>query len=377
MKLFKDLFNARFVLSGNRLAWIDYVRGICIILVCYRHSFDGIKEAHIQVDNYPLMEILNVCFYSFRMPLFFIVSGLFVSRSLMKKGLNDYIRGRFKIVFYPLIIWGSLQITLQLIFKDYVNARPDPRDYLYLIIFPRNPGNNQQFWYLNALFFVGVFYAFFKSVLGFKRWHQAILSVIFYSVGAYMNMIGKAFYIFPDIFHYYIYFFVGDLLADFIFRKETIGTILSPKWLVPSAILFVVSQTAFTLLNLKHDDDNYINRSAPLLLLLVSLAGCAFMIQVGHWLQQKNVLRWLRVIGYHSLYIYLMHLIVIAGVRIILIRFLHVSSIPVVVFSAVCLGVIIPIVIYNICTRLHAWWLFSLKKPVAEIQHYAAMEPAA
>src|SRR4051794_4453680 len=91
LKLFRDLFNSRYILSAGRLGWIDYARGICIILVCYRHCFEGLKEANMAVNNYHLLEILNVCFYSFRMPLFFIVSGLFVSRSLQKKSLKEYV----------------------------------------------------------------------------------------------------------------------------------------------------------------------------------------------------------------------------------------------------------------------------------------------
>ena len=376
MKLFKDVFNARFVLASNRLAWIDYARGICIILVCYRHCFDGIKEAHLPVTDYPLLEVLNVCFYSFRMPLFFIISGLFVSRSLQKKGLGEYTRGRFKIVFYPLMIWGSLQITLQLLFKDYVNAKPAPFDYINLIIFPRNPDNSQQFWYLNALFFVGVFYAFFKKVLHFQLWHQAVLSLLLFTIAGYMGHKGINFYIFPDIFFFYIYFCIGDFIASFIFRKETAAIILSPKWLMLSAITCTALQTVFTFINLKHGDDNYINYNMPWLFLPISLSGCALMIQIAHWLQQKNALQWLRVIGYHSLYIYLMHLMVIAGVRVLLTRVLHISNIPVIMLVAISMGVMVPVIIYNLCTRLQAWWLFSLKKPEAEIQHYAAMKTA-
>lgn len=375
MKVFRDLFNSKFVLTGNRLAWIDYVRGICIILVCYRHCFDGIREV-MPVNNYPILSIINICFYSFRMPLFFIISGLFVSRSLQKKGINDYIGGRFKIVFYPLIIWGSLQITLQLLFKDYVNAKPEPSDYINLIIYPRNPANNQQFWYLNALFFVGVFYAFFKVICKFNRLHQGILSLVLYAVAAYMNMNGKTFYIFPDIFHYYIYFYIGDLISDFVFRKDSETKLLSVKWLLPSAIAFIVSQAYFTVVNLQHKNEDYINSFAPVRLLLISLIGCGFMIQVGHWLQKTGFLKWLRVIGYHSLYIYLMHLIVIAGARVIMAHVLGIKNVPVILFFAVGLGVTIPIIIYNLCTRLHAWWLFSLKKPEAEIRHYAAMDAA-
>ncbi|MES1226442.1 MAG: acyltransferase, partial [Bacteroidota bacterium] len=318
--MFKDLFNSKYILSTNRLAWIDYTRGICIILVCYRHCFDGLKESYMTVTDYPFLQMLNVCFYSFRMPLFFIISGLFVSRSLQKKGLGDYIRGRFGIVFFPLIIWGSLQITLQLLLKDYVNAKPAPFDYINLIIFPRNPTNNQQFWYLNALFFVGVFYAFFKIVLRFKLWHQMLLSLFLYTVAAFMSFNGATFYIFPDIFHFYIYFCIGDAISSSIFKKETTDIILSPKWLIVSGVFCIILQTIFTTINIGHADDNYININMPYLLLIISLSGCAFMIQIAQILQKKDILRWLRVIGYHSLFIYLMHLMIIAGVRVALVR---------------------------------------------------------
>lgn len=371
--MFKDLFNARFVLASNRLAWIDYARGICILLVCYRHCFDGLKEANLPVSNFYLLEILNVCFYSFRMPLFFIISGLFVSRSLQKKGLGDYIGGRFKIVFYPLVIWGSLQITLQLLLKDYVNGRPEPFDYVNLIIFPRNPSNNQQFWYLNALFFVGAFYAFFKVVLRFKLQQQLILGLLLYAAAGYMGYKGITFYIFPDIFHHYIYFCIGDLISSFIFKKEAPGIILSPKWLYSSAVFCIIMQTIFTVVNIGQGDDNYINTEMPALFLPISLSGCAFMIQLTHILEKRNIFRWLRVIGYHSLFIYLMHLMLIAAVRIVLVRFLHITYIPLIMLIAISVGVIIPIVVYNFCVRAGAWWLFSLKKPKAEIQFYKAV----
>ncbi|MEP6728194.1 MAG: acyltransferase [Bacteroidota bacterium] len=376
MKLFKDLFNARYVLASNRLAWIDYARGICIILVCYRHCFDGLKEADLPVGDFPLLQILNVCFYSFRMPLFFIVSGLFVSRSLQKKVLRDYVWGRFSIVFYPLIIWGSLQITLQLLLKNYVNAKPVPFDYVNLIIYPRNPSNNQQFWYLNALFFVGAIYAFLKVALRFKLQHQLVLSVVLYSVAGYLSYNGIGFYIFPDICHFYIYFFIGDIISSFIFKKETTDIILSPKWLIGSAIFCIFMQTVFTTINMRHGDDNYINYNMTYLYLPISLSGCAFMIQIAQILQKKDILKWLRVIGYHSLYIYLMHLMLIAAVRIVLVRFFHITYIPLIMFIAISLGVIIPVLIYNLCIRLGAWWLFSLKKPAAEIQHYTTMKTA-
>jgi len=372
--LFKDLFNSKFILSSKRMAWIDYARGISIILVCYRHCFEGLKEAKLETQNFHFLTILNICFYSFRMPLFFLVSGLFVSASLRKKGLGDYIRSRFNVVFYPLLIWGSIQITLQLILKNYVNAKPVLFDYVNLIIWPRNPTNNQQFWYLNALFFVGAFYAFFKMKLKFKLKHQFAISILFYGIASYLAYNGISFYIFPDILHFYIYFCIGDAIASYVLDEKNQPDIISSKWILVSAIVFIASQTLFTAINMRNGNDDYINQKLPALFLVISLCGCAFMIQLTQWLENKDYLRWLRVVGYHSLYIYLIHILTIAAVRILMVRVFHISYIPVILIVAITLGVVLPILFYNFMVRLGAWWLFSLKKPVAEMEYHTAMK---
>jgi fucose 4-O-acetylase-like acetyltransferase len=372
--LWKDLFNAKFILSSKRMQWIDYARGICIILVCYRHCFEGLKTAKLDIHSYPALEILNICFYSFRMPLFFIISGLFISSSLFKKGINNYVGNRFKIIFYPLLIWGSLQITIQLLLKDYVNAQREPADYLNLIVRPRLI---EQFWYLNALFFVGTLYALLKYYLKVKLWQQLVLSTIFYSVSSYALERSLNLYLFGDIFHYYIYFCLGDILSSFILKKETEHKLTALKWMVPSFLLFVVSQYMYTDLNIQHTDptvnyytDSYVSDKMPAFSFIVSLSGCAFVIQIAYLLQKTDRLRWLRVIGYHSLYIYLAHVMIIAAVRICIVRFLHINNIPFIIVPAMLAGIIIPIILYNLSVRIGAWWLFSLKKPVEEMKFY-------
>src|SRR6478735_8668431 len=150
------LFNSQKVLSTSRYPWIDYVRGISIILVVYRHVFEGLVNVGIGSISYPVLKYTNIFFFSFRMPLFFIVSGMFVTLSLSRKGIRSYINKRFDTIFYPLLIWGTIHITLQLLFSKYINAQRTPFDYINLII---NPRQIEQFWYLNALFFVGILYA--------------------------------------------------------------------------------------------------------------------------------------------------------------------------------------------------------------------------
>src|SRR5687767_7516108 len=147
MHSMKDLlFNSGKILGRTRYPWVDYARGICIILVCYRHVFEGLGYVGEGSHSFTTLKYLNIFFFSFRMPLFFIVSGMFFSTALARTGIREYVSKRFNNIFYPLLIWGSLQVTLQLVFAKYVNADRTVMDYLNLIIDPRRI---EQFWYLN------------------------------------------------------------------------------------------------------------------------------------------------------------------------------------------------------------------------------------
>src|SRR6202035_3875273 len=88
-RLLQRAFNTS-VLLKNRLAWVDYLKGIAIVLVVYRHVLIGIQRyvAGQQAKGTPIpdvplyLEKANIIFFSFRMPLFFILSGIFISGSL-------------------------------------------------------------------------------------------------------------------------------------------------------------------------------------------------------------------------------------------------------------------------------------------------------
>ena len=76
-----NLFNSGYILSNKRFGWIDYDRGISIILVTYRHCYEGMENSGMKMHDYPILEYLNYFLFGFRMPLFFIASGIFVGGS--------------------------------------------------------------------------------------------------------------------------------------------------------------------------------------------------------------------------------------------------------------------------------------------------------
>lgn len=358
--MFNYLFNAQTILNRSRYPWIDYARGITILLVVYRHVFEGLGNVGEGSGSFEWLKYFNIFFFSFRMPLFFIVSGIFIGGSLMRKGIGDYIGNRFQTIFYPLLIWGSIQVSLQLLFAGYANAVREPMDYLNLIIDPRKI---EQFWYLNALFFVSILYALVHWYGKIKPWQQVILGMILYAIAGYchINHIHIGFLI--DILFFYLFFAVGHAFSDLVLNTKNHKYLTSWRTTVIALPVFVFLQHYFTYLNLRHQDDYYVQYQQPAIFAFTALAGGAFVIQVSFLLQQLNIMRFLRVIGYHSLYIYVMHLMLTAATRNVMVNLLDIQDIPVLMFISVVIGIILPIILYNIAEHLGAWWLFSLKKP--------------
>lgn len=352
------LFNSKFVLSTSRYPWIDYVRGITIILVVYRHVFEGLVNVGEGSISYPFLKYTNIFLFSFRMPLFFIVSGLFVHFSLKKKGIAEYINKRFSTIFYPLLVWGSIHISLQLLFADYVHANRIPMDYLNLIIWPRRI---EQYWYLNALFFVGALYAIIKVKLKFTAWMQVLTGVVLFAVASFIrDRMEIGFLI--DVMFFYMFFAIGDLIADFILNTKNYKWLTSVYTMLVILPLFLFIQHQFTLINLEAKDDYFVQYHMPALYAVAALVGAGFIINIAFILERYNLARVFRVIGYHSLYIYVMHLMITAFTRIFFVRVLNIDNVLPIMIVSLILGIVIPIIVFNITNRMGAWWLYTSRK---------------
>jgi fucose 4-O-acetylase-like acetyltransferase len=373
VKLKDFFFDSRKSLGQDRYAWIDYAKGICIILVTFRHVQEGLHPAN---EPYPYywLKFADVFFFSFRMPLFFIVSGIFLAGALAKKGVQEYIASRFRTIVWPLLLWGSIQITLQLIFKNYVNADRVPFDYVNLLIKPRQI---EQFWYLHTLFLTGSLYAILKVYGKLKMLHQILLGILLFSITGYFryNDLGGHLFIL-DVFFYYIFFAVGDMFGKMILDPKNYKIFSSNKTFFIFAPLFIMLEFFFTRINMAHghesgyrQPDYYVQNQLPAFFLIVGLIGGAFLIHCSFLLQKLNKLKWVRIIGYHSLYIYAIHLAVTAATRIFFRNVLHYNEFFLLLGVSTVLGIVVPIVFFNITDRLGMWWLFTLKNPNASKKH--------
>ncbi|MBC7866552.1 MAG: acyltransferase, partial [Gloeobacteraceae cyanobacterium ES-bin-316] len=321
----------------KRQSWVDYARGIAIILVLYRHVFEGIKNSGISIEKYLAIEHANIMFFSFRMPLFFIISGVFVIDSLKKRGLKNFIETKARLILYPYFLWGVIQITLQLLLSDYVNADRSLVSYLHLFYMPRGL---DQFWYLYTLFNVSVLYVIAAHFLKLKHIHHIIIGVLFFylSVKAYQLKINLGFL--GDVLHYYLFFAIGDSVSKLIRSTENKKYLESWKLLLLLFVPFIVAQYYYLTVNIPHAAMNYefVEFFQPVIFVAIALIGGAFIIFLSFFLQKMQLLSWLNVLGRHSLYIYVAHVMVLASVRIFMTKVLNIYNVPLLLGAGIVFG---------------------------------------
>ncbi len=351
-----DLFNSKSILTERRTLWIDYDKGISILLVGYGHSFAILHGHGVNFEAYPIINYIGVFLYGFRMPLFFIISGLLIGKSLQKKGLGGYISSRANNILHPLMIWGILEVTIKILTND-----DSLSSYLNLLISPRKTG---VFWYLNALFCIGVIYATIKSLLNLNAFKQLLFGFLLYSVAAYIHLKDLDAGFLTDILQYYIFFAIGDFISRIMFTEEIKRWLTSAYIFFPLLAVFFIMQYYLTEINLSSNAAKmtYVEHKLPFVFLLQALIGCALSVSVSFLLQKHQLFSFLRVVGFHSLFIYCMQIIVMNFVRVFATNILNINSAPVLFLTTWCLGTIIPMVIYNLTMRLNFWWLYTFYK---------------
>lgn len=346
----KQFFTKAFnlvVLEKSRMPWVDYLRGIAIVLVVYRHVLIGIERSGRSIPV--VLEQANMIFFSFRMPLFFILSGLFISGSIAKRTVKKLVAVKFENLLYPYLIWAFLQTTLQIVLSRYTNAERTWEDYTYILYQPRGL---DQFWYLPALFNTTVIYILVKTKLRARNWMQLLLGVALYFTGPYLRDVSMM----SDWMEFYIFFAIGDSISGMFFKNPAQRFLNSNITILLITPIFALTQYYYV----KH-----FGSITQAEFLTISLIGCVSMFVFSFRLQKLNILSFLRVLGFHSLYIYVMHVIVSAFVRLVLTRFMGITDTTTLLFSGIAAGVIIPVMLYNLIIKKKLWFLFTYHKPKA------------
>ena len=132
----------------ERITWIDYARGFSIILVVMMHSTLGV-EVSLGREGW-LHEAVSFA-KPFRIPAFFLVSGLLVSR-VIDRDWRSYLDGRVLHFVYFYVLWLTIQFLFKFIgFAAEQGALAAVRLYVEAFV---QPFGTLWFIYLLPIFFL-------------------------------------------------------------------------------------------------------------------------------------------------------------------------------------------------------------------------------
>ena len=92
-----------------RIDWVDYAKGLCIILVVMMHSTLGVEKATGEISW-----MHNVVEWArpFRMPDFFLISGLFLARVIDRDWLTYLDRKVLHFAWFY-VLWVAIQFAFK------------------------------------------------------------------------------------------------------------------------------------------------------------------------------------------------------------------------------------------------------------------------
>jgi len=97
-------------LNGTpRVDWVDCAKGICIIMVVMMHSTLGVEDV---VGRQGFMHLLVAFARPFRMPDFFLISGLFLAR-VIDRDWRTYLDRKVVHFAYFYVLWVTIQFVVK------------------------------------------------------------------------------------------------------------------------------------------------------------------------------------------------------------------------------------------------------------------------
>jgi uncharacterized membrane protein YcfT len=280
--------------AGGRVDWIDYAKGICIVMVVMMHSVLGVEKA---ADQTGFMNVFVMFAKPFRMPDFFLISGLFLS-VVIDRDWRTYLDRKVVHFAYFYVLW----VTIQFGFKAPSLAAETSWSevgWLYLESFIE-PFGTLWFIYLLPIFFV------------VTKLTRAIppLAILALAAGLEMAHVSTGWTVIDEFCSRFFYFYFGYLFASTVFAVSDRAR--------AKPILALVGLALWALINGSLVASGF--SDLPIVSLALGLAGAGAIIVIGTLLARMQWLNFLCYCGEHSIVIYLAFFLPMAITRTLLLR---------------------------------------------------------
>ena len=305
----------------HRIDWVDYAKGICIILVVMMHSTLGVEKA---VGQTGMLGNFIEWARPFRMPDFFLISGLFLARRIHTPWRN-YLDTKVVHFAYFYILWMTIQFGFKgpgLVADEGVAGALGQYALGFI-----DPFGTLWFIYLLATFFVVT-----KATKLVPPYMVFILAAVLEILQIHTGWL-----VIDEFAARYVYFFAGYWLAPMVFRATE--QLWSRHAMAVLAMLYIWA-TGHSLAMISGLS------TLPGMGLVLGFAGCAAVITTAVLLARSGLMEWLRYLGANSIVVYLAFFLFMAATRSVGLKLL--PGIHVDLLAAVCTlaGVAGPILLF-------------------------------
>jgi uncharacterized membrane protein YcfT len=334
--------------EARRLDWVDVAKGISIILVVMMHSAYGVGE---ETGGAGYLHYVIGWATPFRMPEFFLISGLFLSSVIARDWLR-YADRRVVHYLYFYALWAVLQIA----FKVGLGTG-DPmgalRDMALAIV---EPYGVLWFIYMLAAFSLAT-----KLLFELRAPHWAVLAI-----GAVGQMVPVATgSTLVDYFcEYFVYFYGGYALAPHIFRivdwAERNVVLAVPALLVYALVNGLLVFTGGFEMRPVHAQMGY--AALPGLHLALAFIGSIALCVFAGLLVKLPFTGWLRWLGEHSIVVYLSFSIPMAASRVVLLKLGVITDTGILSTAVMLTAILAPLLLYWLIQKT-GWGRFLFERP--------------
>src|SRR6516165_8152988 len=280
--------------AAGRVDWVDYAKGICIVMVVMMHSVLGVELAAGETG---FMHVLVAFAKPFRMPDFFLISGLFLPL-VIDRDWRLYLDRKVVHFAYFYALW----VTIQFGFKAPAFAAETSwshAGYLYLESFIE-PFGTLWFIYLLPIFFVVI------------KLTRRIASPLIWGIAALLEAahVGTGWTVIDEFCARFVYIYSGYLFADYVFALSDRAR-AHPALALGALALWAIVNGGVVALGASE---------WPIVSLALGLAGACAIVTIGALLARMNWPTALRFCGEHSIVIYLAFFLPMATTRTVLLK---------------------------------------------------------
>jgi uncharacterized membrane protein YcfT len=322
--------------TQGRVDWVDAAKGICIIFVVMMHSTLGAGEA---IGREGWMHHVVSFARPFRMPDFFLISGLFLGL-VIDRSWRRYADRKVVHFLYFYVLWLSTQFVFRAPGMAMEGGLADPfRQYLLAFV--------QPFGTLWFIYILPIFFLFTRAVKPLPVW-----LVLGWAAFLEMLPVHTGWGVFDEFCARYVYFFAGYALAPRIFdiaawMRANRGKALAllTIWAAVNGML-VFSPVPDALVILTDGDVRL--ATLPLVSLALGMGGAMAIIAVATLVTRFQASAWLTWLGAHSIVVYLAFFLPMSTSRIIMVKTGIVTDVGLLSALVTIAGVTGPVVLYGL-----------------------------